>query len=259
MATKSKPYFSSLALALIAIALLVAGWLMKPVPLLIFAGLAPLFALTDRVRKNDFLWESSEWVLLVLVFSFGAAHIFRSTSWATIVIQAIVFTIPFIAFNFLRHVLNDRLGKFPIIIFWLGLEYFLLKTGWLPAAVYLAETFEGRLDWVAWNVHTGYLGGSAWILLTNMILYRAFFGSKKINFYLILIFVLLVVMPVVLSYAVALNPVSAAIMKSFYYQHQEEMASPLYLKHGEVVGRTAAWIAVLVLLFALVKSKTNKR
>src|SRR6186713_2679064 len=114
-------------LFLIATLLLTASWLMKSFPIFIFAGFAPLFALTDQIKKEEVFWESFEWILMALCISFFAAHFFSIHQLTAVFIQAIAFTLSFIAYKFAKQNLGDRLGKLPILFFWLGLEYIFLK------------------------------------------------------------------------------------------------------------------------------------
>src|SRR6478735_10790166 len=101
MAKENK--LSPFILFLIATFLLTAGWLMKSFPILIFAGFAPLFALTDQIKKEEVFWESFEWILLALCISFFAAHLFSMTSLPSVFVQGIAFTLSFIAYNFAKQ------------------------------------------------------------------------------------------------------------------------------------------------------------
>jgi len=256
MAKENK--FSPFILFLIATFLLTAGWLMKSFPLLIFVGFAPLFALTDQIKKEEVFWESFEWILLALCISFFAAHFFSLHLLPTVFIQGISFTLCFIAYKFAKQSLGDRLGKLPILFFWLGLEYIFLKLHWPANSLFLGDALILQMDWQHWNGYTGYLGASFWILLVNLVLYYSYFKTGKMNWPLFILFLITLSVPIVYSYIVDEKVISREMMTSFYYKN-EIPSLHTYEKRGEFIPRTAAWISILILLFALVKNKTKKK
>jgi hypothetical protein len=258
MAKENKATLSPPILFLIATALLTAGWLMKSLPIFLFAGFAPLFAITDHIKKEDSFWESFEWVLLALGISFFAGQFFNFDFFISALIQAIVFTMAFISFGFARQNLGDRLGKLPILFFWLALEYLTLKFDWPSHSLFLADGFLLQSSWLKWTIHTGYLGTSFWILLSNLILYYALFKHGKINVLPLILFFICAIGPIVFSYVKGGEVISRENMIALYRTENSEL--PLvYITRGEFIPRTAAWVSVLILLFALVKNKTKKK
>ena len=245
-------------LFLIAAFFLSAGWLMKSFPIFIFIGLAPLFALTDQIKKEEVFWESFEWILIALCLSFFAAHFFSLRLLPTVFIQGIAFTLSFIAYKFARQSLGDRLGKLPVLFFWLGIEYIFLKLHWPTNSLFLGDALSLQMDWQHWNIHTGYLGASFWILLVNLILYYSYFKTGKMNWPLFILFLIMLSVPIVYSYIADKEVITREMMISFY-NNNETPALLTYEQRGEFIPRTSAWISVLILIFALVKNKTKKK
>jgi len=256
MAKENK--LSPLILFLIATVLLTAGWLMKSFPILIFAGFAPLFALTDQIKKESVFWESFEWILIALCASFFAAHFYSLLLLPTVLIQGIAFTLPFIAYKFAKQSLGDRLGKLTILFFWLGTEYLFLKLHWPANSLFLGDALSLHMDWQRWNSHTGYLGASLWILLVNLILYYSYFKTGKMNWPLFILFLITLTGPIVFSYLSPEVVISRETMISFYDNNEIPFLAR-YEQRGEFIPRTAAWISALILLFAFVKNKTKKK
>jgi apolipoprotein N-acyltransferase len=256
MAKENK--LSPFILFLMATFLLTAGWLMKSFPLLIFVGFAPLLALTDQIKKEEVFWESFEWILIALCVSFFAAHLFSIQLLPAVFIQGIAFTLSFIAYKFAKQSLGDRLGKLPILFFWLGIEYIFLKLNWPANSLFLGDALSLQMDWLRWNTHTGYLGASFWILLVNLILYYSYFKTGKMNWPLFILFLITLSGPIVYSYTVEEKIISREMMISFYH-NDETPALLTYEQRGEFIPRTSSWISVLILLFALVKNKTKKK
>jgi hypothetical protein len=244
----------------IASSLLTGAWLMKSFPILIFAGLAPLFALTDQIKKEEVFWESFEWILLALCVSFFAAYFFSVTMLPSVFIQGIAYTLAFIAYKFARQSLGDRLGKIPILLFWLGLEYVFLKLSWPANTFFLADSLSLEMNWQRWNIYTGYLGATFWILLANLILYYSLFKTGKMNWPLFILFLLIVIGPILFSYKEkeGVKAIGREEMIAFY-QHDKKPELVTYEQRAEFIPRTAAWISILILLFAFVKNKTKKK
>ncbi len=236
--------------------LLSAGWLMKPFPIFIFFGFAPLFAIADQAKEGDDFWVNIEFILLALVVSFFAAHSFNVSFLVSAIVQAIVFALAFLGYSFSYQSLGSRLGKFTIIFFWLGLEYILLKLSWREQTIFLADVIQLRPEWLKWNVYTGYLGSSLWILCSNLLLYTAVFKGK-LNWYLLVLTLICLTGPVIYSLILKMDGITRLQMISLYSDVKVESVN--YAKGGELVTRTAAWISIAILLLAFVKSQTKKK
>ena len=237
--------------------LLCGGWLMAPFPILIFMALAPLFALTDRVTDTDSVWEKMEWVLLALVVSFAAARIFDASYIISIVAYAILFTLAFVAYVWVRQILGNRVGKITIILFWLAFEYVLLKIR-PEEATFLSDSLRLQSDWIRWNVNTGYLGASCWILLTNLMVYQAVLSKQPFQWHWIGLTLLFLLGPMVYSYTLENSPITRSTLIRLY-KDNSGVNDVAYLARGEFMVRTAAWLSTLILLFTFVKSQTNRR
>ncbi|MFM8914307.1 MAG: hypothetical protein ACKOE6_15530, partial [Flammeovirgaceae bacterium] len=168
----------------------------------------------------------------------------------------IVFALAFLAYNFSHQQLGERLGKFTIIFFWLGLEYLLLKLPWRNNVVFLADVLALKPKWTQWTHYTGYLGVSLWILVTSLVFYLGLL-RQGIHWYWLAAGVLLLAAPVVYSLTIHQSGVNHSQMITLYDTGQA--TSNRYLKEGELVSRTAAWISIVILLLALVKTKTKKK
>lgn len=155
---------------------------MKSFPVLVFAGIAPLFALVDYTGDKSFL---------------------------------------------------KRLGKLPLILFWLMIEYLALSVN---GDLSLSNAFAEKNEWVRWTKYTGFSGASLWVLLANLFLYFGLFRKWPYT----VVFVIVIVGPIFYSYTLPSETVTET-------------------ENGEWVARTAAWISVLVLLSAVVKELIRKK
>ncbi len=242
----------------IATALLIASWLMKSFPALIFVALSPLFALADKIHSEDKFWNYAELILIALALSLLAGHVFQLQFLIPSIIQAIGFTLAFVGYGFVHQSLGPNAGKLIIIIFWLAIEYIFLKLHWPADRLFLADAIQLKTDWLNWTFYTGYLGGSLWILLANLLLYLAVLKSRRINWIWLILFLSLVAAPIVFSFTTELPNITREEMIALYSNNPIDFKT-IYLKQGEFIPRTAAWISVLIFIFALVKNKTQKK
>ena len=243
----------------ISVLLLSAGWLMKSFPLLIFVAYAPLFAISDQAKEKESPWNYLELILLALSISLLCASIFDFSKIILILAQAIVITLAFAGYSFTYQSLGSRTGKFTIIFFWLGLEYLMLALPWREQFFFLADALQLQSNWWRWNLETGYLTISLWILLVNLILYFAIFKFSQVNWYLVALTALLIIAPIAWSYfqmeGIGIDREDMMAL----YSAAEYNGSNNYSNRGELIARTAAWVSVLILLLAFVRNKTKKK
>lgn len=246
---KINPYY----LFITATLLLSAGFLMGPFPVLIFAGMAPLFAVADHAEGEHF-WNKIELVLVSLAIGLFAAHGFHIDQLVTSIVQAIALSGAFAAFTFTRQSLGSRLGKLPLILYVLAVEYICLKLD--PAStVFLADSMQFKPGWTRWTSHTGYLGISLWILLANMLLYIAVL-KKTISIPFLVMFFIMVTAPIAYSFSLDHGALTKAGMLGVY-ANGAPTVQEAYNQNGEWIPRTAAWVSALILLFAFVKNYTS--
>ena len=253
---KENSYPSAL-LFIAASILLTGGWLMSSFPIFIFFAFAPLFALTDRVDQNAVVWEKMEWILLALTVSFLAARVFDFSVIVSSMLYAILFILPFMGYTWSRHVLGNRVGKITIVLLWLTIEYLLLKVH-AEDSVFLADALRIQTGWIRWNIYTGYLGVTFWILLTNLSVYQALLSKNPFQWYWIILAVIMLCGPAISSYFIDASPITRSDMVNLYSK-KLIVKDVTYLAQGEFVVRTAAWLSTLILIFTFIKSQTTKR
>jgi hypothetical protein len=254
----NSPYSVWLLFAISAL-LLIAGWLMKSFPLLIFVAYAPLFGISDQAKDKESPWNYLELILLALSISLLSASVFNFSKIILILAQAIIITLAFAGYSFAYQSLGSRIGKFTIIFFWLGLEYLLLKLPWREQFFYLADALQIQPTWWRWNLETGYLANTLWVLVVNLLFYLAVFRTKQVNWYLLALTVLLIIIPISYShFGMEGNGITRETMIALYGDTSINENNE-YSNRGELIARTAVWVSVLIILLALVKNKINKK
>src|SRR5690348_14816259 len=138
-------------LFIISACLLSAGWLMKSFPVLIFAAIAPLFAIQDHARDNDRFWSLTELILGSLAVGLFAARLFEMQYLANSLVQAIILSLAFVSSSFAHQRLGNWAGHFTTIIFWIAIEYAVMKSPWSGSFLLLGDVFTHKTEWLGWT------------------------------------------------------------------------------------------------------------
>lgn len=243
-----------------SLALLSAGWLMRSFPVLVFVGIAPLFAIVDlaaaRVKRQS-AWNYIELILLALIVMYWSASFFEGGRLVIGALQAIVIGLAFAAYTFSKISINDRLGKWLLILYWLAAEFLFLVLA-PNQFTYLADSLALKSDWVRWSQHTGYLGVTAWILLCNLLLYVGLLKERRVQWIGIIFFVIALALPLWFSHQLADPGIVRSEMVSLYSTNSIDLPVP-YRAQGEFVSRTASWISLLILVFSFVRNKVKQK
>lgn len=254
---KKRPEIPPLLLAFAGALLLCLGFLLTTFPFLIFLGLSPLLAFSETSNKTSgSILEKMELVLLALVIPLLVHAWVHQLAIVDAIGMGILFTLAFVSHAWVRQVLGVRSGKITLVLFWLTAEYLALKL--IPGrGIFLADSLTSLEGWLRWNVHTGYLGSSLWILLVNVCVYESLLKTKGIQWAWAIFGGLLFAGPILYSIGLSNSPISRDLMIKLYANKAIE-ADVIYLARGELVVRTAAWLSVLILLFTFVRQQTRK-
>lgn len=214
------------------------AWPQKGLAGLLFFGFIPFLIVEEQIFRNQhkyarfavfyytyaglFLWNllTTWWIYYASFAGAAMAILFNS------LFMALVFQL----FHYCRKVLNRNLvnsldtGYFILIIFWITFEYFHLNWELSWPWLQLGNGFASSIRSVQWYEYTGVLGGTLWILLVNILLFRLlqmFYlkaGSKQLQKFSILpLFVLIV--PLCISfikfetYKEKINPVDVVVIQ----------------------------------------------
>ena len=181
-----EPYYSKhpkkrkmLLLSSLAGVILYIGFPIKPVTPFMFIGLIPLLYIENEIFK----WRESisRWEIFKYTFNTFITWNILSTFWvantsfipsiAAFTLNAAFMTLPWIGYHYIRKKLGDRYKYISLVSFWLCFEWIHLhweiSWPWLT----LGNSFAQYPLVVQWYEFTGYLGGSLWILIMNILIY----------------------------------------------------------------------------------------
>lgn len=173
-----------LTCALLSGFLLSAAWPAGGFAPLLFVAFIPLLFAQDALYRNQ--GNYNRWIPFVSWYLAFFTFNLLTTWWvkyaslfgaiAAIVCNALFMALIFAAFHKCRKRLGDLGGYLALVLFWISFEHIHmdwdLSWPWLT----LGNGFAGWVKMVQWYEFTGVLGGSVWVLVTNILIYRILAG-----------------------------------------------------------------------------------
>ena len=201
-----------LLLSLLSGLLLAASWPEHGLAPLIFIAFVPLLFLQQYLgdtRKKGMFWYA--WLAFLIWNALTTWWIWYSTDVGSIL--AILLNSLFVAVIFyLFHqskirFSQNRTGFFILLFYWISWEYFHMNWELTWSWLNLGNVFASTPKWVQWYEYTGTLGGTAWVLTTNIVVYHILqAGFKNQRGRLVnanrIILILLIFVPVIVSFMI---------------------------------------------------------
>lgn len=184
MKSINRPKLYIWVLILVSSLLMSLPFLVDHLGFLALFGLVPLFFIEDICAKYKFRGGWAYYYALFVIWNtittYWVSHATLPGGIAAILLNAFQMSLVFWFYRlFKRKVYQKNEGAkgsfIPYLFFivtWLGWEhyYFDAEVSW-PWLV-LGNAFAGSIKSIQWYEYTGVLGGSLWILLSNVLLYR---------------------------------------------------------------------------------------
>jgi apolipoprotein N-acyltransferase len=197
--------FPALFLSLLSGLLLFAAWPVSPLSILLFFAFVPLLWLehqgTSRSRFFGFTY------LAMLTWNLGSTWWICEASLGggllAILINPLLMCIPWIGFFNLKKRMGPWVGYAALVCFWMTFEYIHLNWELSWPWLTLGNGFATHPNWVQWYEFSGAAGGTAWILGVNLAMFRLLkqaAQTRKIKVLKILVPILLILLPLSLSY-----------------------------------------------------------
>ncbi len=247
------------------------------VPWTIFIALAPIMGIMDyffhkqggRAYRNF-----AGFILLFMILAFTARSVVDfgmddPTYWVQGLGFGAMMSLAFYIFWYTQKTSKNRIGYFTLILFWLALEYLEIKINLFDRTLVLARTLEPLGAIMSWNHKTGYLGGSLWILMVNVLVYYALLRDKAIlvgtyRWALYILIILAIGIPLIIGLISEAQPIGFQMMADLYQDGSPSDGNfpegfDFYFEHYEYLGRTGGWVSLLIIIFAFVKGKTARK
>lgn len=182
-------------------------------------GLTLLFAFVPLFMVDLYFYENREKYKSIKVFWYGALAFFvfnvittwwiKNASMAGMVMAIVVNTFLMSLVFWLSHVTRRKtssgMGNFAFIAYWIVFEFIYINGEISWPWLTLGYGFAEDIRWVQWYEFTGSLGGSLWVLVSNILIYVILtaymktltFQSRKLE---IIILVAWIVVPAIYSF-----------------------------------------------------------
>ncbi|MBC7447640.1 MAG: apolipoprotein N-acyltransferase [Hymenobacteraceae bacterium] len=170
------------ALAVLGALLLWAAWPVRGFAGLLFINWLPLLLIEARTAAPDPATGQyprfARWAYLFLVLwnAFTTWWVSLATIWggsAAVVLNAGLMLLPLLAFRRTKRALGPALGYASLVVYWVAFEQIHLNWDLTWPWLTLGNGFASTPTWVQWYEYTGQLGGSAWVLTVNVLLFWA--------------------------------------------------------------------------------------
>lgn len=212
-----------LLLSVLAGALLSVGWPSNGLPAFLFTAFIPFLFIEDYIfnHRNQFSRFSVFFYVYpgLLIWNFATTWwVWNSTPVAAAawILNALFMGIVFNVFHLIRrNIYPSGYGYFILAFSWIAFEYLHLSWRLTWPWLTLGNGFANQVTWVQWYEFTGHLGGSLWILIINILLFKGLkelIKKQKERWPFIKHFIMagmVLLIPMIISYIL-------------YYQYQED-------------------------------------
>ncbi|MDG4946111.1 apolipoprotein N-acyltransferase [Weeksellaceae bacterium KMM 9713] len=223
--------WKSVLLATITGLLLALSWPTLGFPGLLFVAFIPLLIIEKQFSDAPFKRKSLKIFLLSwLSFIIWNALAYRWLYFAKpqigatamenqqamiayyfpVILNSLFMAIVFIAYHFIRKKHGEWYGFAFLPAFWMSFEKLHLNWDFSWPWLNLGNGFASYYKWIQWYDLTGTFGGTLWVWVANLILFKAVMlylehGNKKLMKKLIIAFMVVVLLPIGISYLTYYN------------------------------------------------------
>lgn len=187
---RTNKWYIKLALSVLSGLLLALPWYAHGFVFLVFFALIPLFSLSEislrEGKRNAFgrgiLLFYPAFFVFNLITTYWIAYCTVPGAAAAVILNALLQTLTFSAWHACRKQVKNRFLQLLLLIsFWISFEYLHLNWDLTWPWLNLGNAFASTPWLVQWYCITGALGGTAWILIVNFLIYQelVFRNEKK--------------------------------------------------------------------------------
>ena len=169
---------AKVGLAVLSGLLIAAAWPVRGLVPLAFVAFVPVLYLEDK----DYSFGISS-ITFLIWNTLTTWWVWKTTAIGTIsmiVLNSLFMTTVFWAYHFVKTRLYDnKKGYYILIIFVLAFEYLHLNWQINWPWLNLGNVFSHYHSWIQWYEFTGIAGGTIWVLLANLLIYKLLTNYNK--------------------------------------------------------------------------------
>ena len=193
-------FMNKLLLALLSGLLLAFSWPSIGMFPLVFIAFIPLLILerNSENSKQVFGYSFFAFFIFNVITTYWVYHATFFGAIAAFFVNATLMATAFWLFHKIKKSISNRLGYLSFIVLWISMEYLHLNWDLSWPWLTIGNVFANASFMVQWYEFTGFLGGSFWVVLSNLLLFRA--CEKKNQYKMILFPTLVILLPMVISF-----------------------------------------------------------
>ncbi len=179
-----------LLLSLLSGLILSLGWPERGFPGLLFIGFVPLLFVEDQmirhpekfIKFSALFYAYPGFFLWNLLTTWWIANSTFVGALMAIVLNSLFMAIVFQGFHWTRKKLNSSMAGYAALLsYWVAFEYLHLNWDLNWPWLNLGNGFATYYKWIQWYEYTGAIGGTAWVLVGNILVYKLICQCKIQN------------------------------------------------------------------------------
>ncbi len=238
-----------LLLSILSGVLLSISWPANGFTPLIFIALVPLLFIQQYLGDNNnkgMFWYS--WLTFLIWNVLTTWWIWNSTPGGAItafILNSLFTAVVFQLYHLSKKKLfNNKRGMFILLFYWITWEYIHMNWDLTWSWLNLGNVFASKHTWIQWYEYTGSLGGTVWVIIANILIYKIISGllnKAKSNKIIIsgVELALVISVPIILSlsiyhrYTEETNPVDIIVVQPNIDPYHEQYS----LSYREILDR----------------------
>ena len=201
-----------LLLAILSGILLALPWIPNFTGVFSLVAFIPLLLIEDYTKKyksnNKFLFTFNYSILTFFIWNVISTYWIKNSDFiaaiTVICTNTFAMSLTFGLFHITKEKFGSKIGNFSLIVYWLSFEYIFLHAHLTWPWLNLGNAFAGNIKLIQWYEYTGTLGGTLWILLSNILIFNLLkeYNTYKNHKTLInraLIALLIIITPIIIS------------------------------------------------------------
>ncbi len=199
-------------LAILSGVLLALPWIINSTGIISLFALIPLLIIEDHIQKSrtnhKFALTLKYSTLTFFIWNVIATYWIKNADlFAAITVicsNTFVMSLTFGLFHITKERFGSKTGNFSLIVYWISFEYLFLHAHLTWPWLNLGNAFAGNIKLIQWYEYSGTLGGTLWILTSNILIFTAVkeyltYKDMKVMAYWIILTTIIVISPIILS------------------------------------------------------------
>ncbi len=193
--------------------LLAISWPTYGFPLFSFFGFVPLLIVEHNIRANKYHKSQVLGLAFLSLFIWNMITtwwIYNSTPfgmWFAEFVNTLLMALVFLIYHLVARKVNFNIGVIFLACIWMSFEYLHLQWQFSWPWLNLGNVFSSYTSWIQWYEYTGTFGGSLWVWIVNIGVFKSvlLYREQKEKSILIRSAIrngLIIIIPIIISFVI---------------------------------------------------------